>query len=357
MEVTNISGFIMDKDRKVVEIKNDKIVFIDQKFAPLHFVYGKSIETWLKERAIDSSRTNARLLKKVLRLKEKDDISTVLSVNATTLTDNYWFKSYKDDESLCWENVKITKNDFDGLALKGDLNDFNKKPSRSPELTNIGSFEKCWKNEDGNWYLYKTGNELEYFSECFIYQLGKRLKFYMAEYDLKDGYIRSKDFTEHAKYNFEPMATVIEDNDDYNDNFNFLSKINENLAKQYLKIIYLDSVVLNVDRHTFNYGFLRDDETGEIVSLAPNFDNNIALISRGYPENIERENDGFIKFFTEFINSNEVAKKMFKELDIPLITEEMLEACFEEVPIKVNEEIIKNFILNGQRQIKKAIIK
>ena len=48
---------------------------------------------------------------------------------------------------------------------------------------------------------------------------------------------------------------------------------------------------------------------------------------------------------------------MFKELDIPLITEEMLEECFEEVPIKVNEEIIKNFILNGQRQIKKAIIK
>ena len=76
---------------------------------------------------------------------------------------------------------------------------------------------------------------------------------------------------------------------------------------------------------------LIDDETGEIVSLAPNFDNNIALISRGYPENIERENDGFIKFFTEFINSNEVAKKMFKELDIPLITEEMLEECFEEV--------------------------
>ena len=179
----------------------------------------------------------------------------------------------------------------------------------------------------------------------------------MAEYDFKDGYIRSKDFTEHAKYNFEPMATVIGDNDDYNDNFNFLSKINESLAKQYLKIIYLDSVVLNVDRHTFNYGFLRDDETGEIVSLAPNFDNNIALISRGYPENIERENDGFIKFFTEFINSNEVAKKMFKELDIPSMTEEMLEACFEEVPIKVNEEIIKNFILNGQRQIKKAIIK
>ena len=46
---------------------------------------------------------------------------------------------------------------------------------------------------------------------------------------------------------------------------------------------------------------------------------------------------------------------MFKELDIPLITEEMLEACFEEVPIKVNEEVVKKSILNGQSQINKAI--
>ena len=44
-----------------------------------------------------------------------------------------------------------------------------------------------------------------------------------------------------------------------------------------------------MDRHTQNFGFLRDIDTGEIISLAPNFDNNVALISRGYPKDVSRE--------------------------------------------------------------------
>ena len=44
----------------------------------------------------------------------------------------------------------------------------------------------------------------------------------------------------------------------------------------------MDALCFNMDRHTYNYGFLRDRETGAVVSMAPNFDNNIALVSRGY---------------------------------------------------------------------------
>ena len=39
---------------------------------------------------------------------------------------------------------------------------------------------------------------------------------------------------------------------------------------------------LNADRHTNNYGVLRDPDSGKVLRLAPNFDNNIALISNGY---------------------------------------------------------------------------
>ena len=38
-----------------------------------------------------------------------------------------------------------------------------------------------------------------------------------------------------------------------------------------------------MDRHTENFGLLRDNDGGEIIKPAPNFDNNIALISRGIP--------------------------------------------------------------------------
>ena len=51
----------------------------------------------------------------------------------------------------------------------------------------------------------------------------------------------------------------------------------------------MDTIIFNMDRHTQNFGFLRDIDTGEIISLAPNFDNNVALISRGYPKDVSRE--------------------------------------------------------------------
>ena len=43
-----------------------------------------------------------------------------------------------------------------------------------------------------------------------------------------------------------------------------------------------------MDRYTENSGLLRDNDSGEIIKLAPNFDNDIALISRGYPKNVKK---------------------------------------------------------------------
>lgn len=90
--------------------------------------------------------------------------------------------------------------------------------------------------------MYKSGNDKEFFSELFIYKLGSYLDFDMAHYELDEGYIRTKD-----------------------------------LANDYLKLIYFDTICSNIHRHTKNYGILRNPETGEIVKLAPNYDNNIAL--------------------------------------------------------------------------------
>lgn len=61
---------------------------------------------------------NSRLLKKALRLVERDDISTVLAVNAVTITDNYWFQ--EERSPLTWEDVRFKENLFDNLALRGD---------------------------------------------------------------------------------------------------------------------------------------------------------------------------------------------------------------------------------------------
>ena len=56
---------------------------------------------------------------------------------------------------LKWDDVRFSNNYFDKLALLGDPDNFKLKPSRNPELTNIGSYEKCWRLENNCWVMYK----------------------------------------------------------------------------------------------------------------------------------------------------------------------------------------------------------
>ena len=198
------------------------------------------------------------------------------------------------------------------------------------------------------WWMYKSGNQNEYFSELFICRLGEKLGFDMAHYEMDDGYIRSKNFTDGTSYNFEPMSSLVGEDDDYSVCFDAIYAISPGLSEQYLKIIWLDSLCYNMDRHTENFGFLRDVYTGEIISMAPNYDNNIALISRGYPNSTNREHDGIIRFFRDFIQSNPTANAMLKSIELPEITEEMLDECLDEIPFEADRDFIKSFILNGQ---------
>ena len=88
---------------------------------------------------------------------------------------------------------------------------------------------------------------------------------------LDGAYVISKDYTE-GRLNFEPMANLVQDNEDYDYNYDVLQNLNPPLVKPYLDILFMDALVFNVDRHTQNYGLLRCRETGEILSMAPNFD-------------------------------------------------------------------------------------
>ena len=48
---------------------------------------------------------------------------------------------------------------FSNLTLRGNYDSFNRaanrKTSKTPELTNTGSFEKCWKLKNGEWWMHK----------------------------------------------------------------------------------------------------------------------------------------------------------------------------------------------------------
>lgn len=349
----SINGYLMSKDTVVGIVKDGDLRITNHNLAPLYLQKYNDFEKWLSDRAIDEHRTNSRLLKKALRLKEKDNVSTTLSVHATTITDNYWFCSV--NENLKWDDVRFKENFFDELALKGSFISFEQKPSRTPELTNGGSFEKCWRQENNNWWLYKTGNEREYFSELLVCHIGEKLGFDMAHYELSDdNFIKSLDFTNNNQYNFEHIKAFVGDDEDYALSFNALYKISPEIAKDYLKIIYLDAVCYNPDRHTENYGILRDANTGEIVKLAPNYDNNLSLVSKEQNLQSSRENNRLINDFVELLSNVPEARKLYNELNIPEITHEMLDECISKIPINidVNLDELKEFIIRGQDVIK-----
>ena len=349
----SITGYLMSGNCTVATIKNGIITESDDTLLPLYLKRTKDVEGWLAGRAIDSHRTNSRLLKKALRLKRTDDVQTALAVNAATVTDRYWFKP--EGSTAVYEDIRFKENYFDQLALRGDPDSFSRKPSRTPELTNRGSFEKCWKLIDGKWWMYKNGNENEYFSELFICKLGEKLGLNMAHYEMDGDYIRSMDFTDSAAVNFEPIRSLMDDDEDYENCFNAIYDLSPEFAKQYLLLIWMDSVCYNMDRHTENFGFIRNIDTGEIISLAPNYDNNIALIAKGYPTDKTRQHDGLIRFLSEFIKNSETAREMYREMDLPEITEEIINKCLDEIPFEVDRDFIVSFILNGQTEIKSII--
>ena len=341
---------ILSGDTLVAVWKNNELSVVNEALLPLYLKKIQNVNLWLETRAIDSHRANSRLLKKALRLVEKDDVSTVVHVNGATITDNYWIREI--GSNLTYNDVKFSDDYFSNLALRGNYDSFNKaansKRSKTPELTNVGSFEKCWKLRDGKWWMYKKATHDEMFSELFIYELGKALGMNMAVYMRGDGCIKSLDFTEAASVNFEPASTFMGDNEDYFDVVKSLEQICPKAIEDYIRMIFMDTICANPDRHTNNFGLLRDVKTGELLGLAPNFDNNMALISRGYPSK-PGSKDMLISIFNELMEEHPNYRAY-----IPEVTEEIVRDVIVKLNIKVKTKIVIDLVISRYNLIKKS---
>lgn len=339
---------ILSRDTIVAVWKNNELKVLNNDLLPLYLKRVSNADSWLETRAIDSHRANSRLLKKALRLAEKDDISTVLHVHAATITDTYWVRDI--GSNLRYEDIRFNKDYFSNLALRGLYSSFNSaarhKDTKTPELTNLGSFEKCWKLRDGKWWIYKSANQKEQFSELFVYELGKELKMNMALYEKGDKCVKSLDFTDSANVIFEPASSFMGDEEDYIKVIEKLKKLCPEAIPDYIKMIFLDTITANPDRHTGNFGLMRDVKSGKLLGLAPNFDNNMALISRGYPTS-KAANDFLITLFNELLKKYPEYKKY-----LPKVMENIIKKVIGKLNMKVKLQVIVDFVINRYRAIK-----
>ena len=113
----------------------------------------------------------------------------------------------------------------------------------------------------------------------------------------------------------------------------------------YIKMIFLDTITANPDRHTENFGLMRDVKTGELLGLAPNFDNNMALIARGYPTS-KSTNDLLITLFNELMEKYPEYREC-----LPKLTEQMIENIISKLNMKVKSQTVVDLVINRYQAI------
>lgn len=86
--------------------------------------------------------------------------------------------------------------------------------------------------------------------------------------------------------------------------------------------------------------------TGEFLAFAPNFDNNMSLIARGYPTS-KPTNDLLITLFNELIEKYPEYKEY-----IPKVTEQLIKKVINKFNIKVKSQVVINLVMSRYLAIK-----
>lgn len=307
---------IMHKDR-VISLADDNGIteIVNKELCPACFTEGMPLNIWLDNRTVDIHRSHSRRLFKALRLKTSADTEQIITVgHGISITDNWWVQ--KSNENLDYQALKRYNEELADIALFGSPSSESGDTSGYRELGTVGSYEKAWRFIDNSWHMFKYGNTQELISEYYSYLFLTSMDAPIAEYrihrycseetGLKSSYIVTKDFTDNAKVDFEPFCNYYADNEepDY-----IIPRLDENLIKPYVMMLFYDTLLYNGDRHNQNVGVLKNSDTGEIIGLAPYFDYNLALVSVGIPR-IDSDKGNL---FTRDLLGNEVCRRVLKE--------------------------------------------
>lgn len=288
-------------DFEVVNYQIKKLIYSygdTTMYYPVGLNYNGSINKvlfieWFEYRTVPVSREH---LKEVLTMVGANSLEKLLfETYALSLADHYWVILAEDKcDNLCWEKLNYYTNNF-----SEDLGDMflglgKKRPLSlmSPDSALAGVLKKKWKISGTDRYLVKGGtlpNWQEPFNEVFATLIAEELGMIHIPYDF---YVTSENIYSICK-NFLAIDEEIvpayyvefikkKDNrvnrfDHYVDCCCQLGLNRADVVQTLEKMIVLDFLLLNVDRHLFNFGVIRNTNTLEIDRIVPNFDTGTAL--------------------------------------------------------------------------------
>jgi len=274
-------------------------------FLPLDLEFSeKGIERWLKHRVIPKNRAFVHEILKVLDLNPNDIKGIIDVCMGLSLNDCYWVVPESFEGSFVEYN--LYDNEFAkalSLIAYTGYGSNSGKFTTSPELTTNGMLRKAWRRlKDDKIYLFKGGSEgaantgREPYCEYFASQIATAMGLNAVTYNISKwkGILCSTcELFTSKNYSYISVGRLVTEGG-LSSVLKFYKNISKKAYQDVASMLVFDALICNEDRHLGNFGVLVDNYKGEIVGMAPIFDNGLSLFNYAMDD--------------DFANLNEYAK-------------------------------------------------
>jgi len=289
---------LMNMDTPVAEIRAEKQIddysFSFGRIFESYLPYGakENLTGWVSSRHASKHRREIENLMREMGIH--DAVGFIDMTRALSLNDTFWIR--KADSEECWSDVSLYTNPFDevmaNIAFDGAGMLGASFSTTSPEFGTSGHFQKCWVREDDRIKLVKRGtwhgkdtaaNEgTEPYCEALATQLYQAVlspdRFVRYDLTVYRGQLATQcDLFTSEEVGFVPFfAACRKPVNNIADVLDFYRQYG--LEEQARIMFVLDAVLFNEDRHAGNHGLLVNNDTGEVLGVAPYFDLNLSLL-------------------------------------------------------------------------------
>jgi len=287
----NVTHILKHKNLDVAYLRIEDGVVLDlseiKEPEHLPFKYNNSnkdtelLNKWLKHRGIPFSRDDYELIMDKYRVNTSSELTVLAS--GLNLSDHYWLCGVNNERK--WEDVNFLNNNFSS-RIGEILPELAEKYEEfaNPDFSSNGSLKKFWIINNNKRFLCKDGSgdlRQEPFNEHIASEISESLGIDHVEYQVRKlndiAYSRCECMIDTQLEFINAFSVYIEGNNTgsrYNDYINACSKMGLNNAREEIdKMIILDYLIGNTDRHVGNFGILRNSETLKYEKIAPIFDN------------------------------------------------------------------------------------
>lgn len=247
-----------------------------------------ALNHWWAGRSIPASRMGVTEALEALGVSSTKQLIT--KCLGLSLSDHYWFRPY--GSSVAWEDVNFFDNVFSddigdvlfGMNGKNDGFDFI-----SPDNTSDGNLQKRWKIIDGKRCLLKSGSSPysqqpfnEVIATIIMNKLGIEHVPYTVTWIDDKPYSVCEDFVTKdteliGAWRVLQLRPKANHENEYLHYVSLCKELGVDIVPALDRMIVLDYIIANEDRHFNNFGLLRDANTLEWIGAAPIFDSGTSL--------------------------------------------------------------------------------